>query len=107
MPMIEDGVDVTKGPPPKADPVEEAEAVPASEVEVIEDDPYFDLTVEAMVATIHQRDETIRRLNVGQEMMEENRDHWMARAERAESALASFVEDAQAKLQEIRQPNGG
>lgn len=99
MPKVSGPQDVTKGDP--------TEVVPSSEVEVVEGDPFAGFTEEDYRREVFIAQEAQRRLQAGVDMMEENRDHWMARAERAESALASFVEDAQAKLQEIRQPNGG
>ena len=96
MPKTSGPTDVTKGNPP--------EVVTG---EVIEGDPFAGFTDEDFRRAVAVAQEAQRRLQAGVDAMEENRDHWQARAERAESALASFVEDAQAKLQEIRTPNGG
>lgn len=96
MPKVSGPQDVTKGDPD--------EVVTG---EVIEGDPFAGFTEEDYRREVFIAQEAQRRLQAGVDMMEENRDHWMARAERAEAALASFVEVAQAKLQEIRQPNGG
>lgn len=101
MPKTSGPQDVTKGDPPQP------EAVPSSDVEVLEADPFAGFTEDDFRREVFIAREAQRRLQAGVDMMEENRDHWMARAERAEAALAAFVQDAQAKLAEIRQPNGG
>lgn len=95
--MIEENADPTKGRPA------EDEVVAG---EVIERDPFAGFTEEDFRREVFLAREAQRRLQAGVEMMEENRDHWMARAERAEAALRSFVYEAQGKLQEIL-PNGG
>ena len=88
------------------DEIAEAEVIPSTDVEVIEGDPYESLTESAKVATLHQRDETIRRLRVGQEVMEENRDHWMGRAERAEAAIRTVVHAGQGCLEDLQAQRG-
>lgn len=87
------------------DDIEDAQIVTGSEVEVLEGDEFAGFTPEDFRRAVYVAREAQRRLQAGVEAMEENRDHWMARAERAEAALAAFVEDAQVKLQEIRTPS--
>lgn len=96
MPKVSGPQDVTKGDPPQDEEVLTGE--------VIEADPFAGFTEEDFRREVFIAREAQRRLQAGVDLMEENRDHWMARAERAEAALASFVDLAQVKLAEIRQP---
>lgn len=72
--------------------------------EVMERDEFAGFTPEDYRREVYVAREAQRRLQAGVEAMEENRDYWMGRAQRAEAALSEFGQVVQGKVQDLLQP---